>query len=138
MNDILKNLMLWLVIALVLMMIFSNFGPKYMQPTKLDYSQFIEKIHNKELKQITIDTQVMDGVTASGEIFSTDIPAKPDLALLDQWISKYDVTIRAKPPEQQSMLLHIFISWFPVILFIGVWIFFMRQIQGGSTLRRHQ
>lgn len=135
MNDILKNLMLWLVIALVLMMIFSNFGPKYMQPTKLDYSQFIEKIHNKEIKQITVDTQAMDGVTASGEIFSTDIPAKPDLALLDQWMSKYDVTIRAKPPEQQSMLLHIFISWFPVILFIGVWIFFMRQIQGGGSGR---
>lgn len=135
MNDILKNLMLWLVIALVLMVIFSNFSPKYMQPTKLDYSQFIEKIHNKEIKQVTVDSQIIDGVTGSGEVFSTDIPAKPDLALLDQWITKYDLTVRAKPPEQQSMLLHIFISWFPVILFIGVWIFFMRQIQGGSSGR---
>lgn len=132
MNDILKNLMLWLVIALVLMVVFSNFGPRYVQPTKLAYSQFVEKIHNKEIKQITVDAQIIDGVTNTGESFSTDIPAKPDLALLDEWIIKYDVMVRAKPPEQQSMLLHIFISWFPVILFIGVWIFFMRQLQGGG------
>ncbi len=132
MGDMLKNLMLWLIIAMVLMVVFSNFGPKYVQPTKLAYSQFIEKVHNKEVKQITIDTQTIDGITSSGELFSTDIPAKPDLVMLDEWISKYDVVVRAKPPEQQSMLLHIFISWFPVILFIGVWIFFMRQMQGGS------
>jgi cell division protease FtsH len=132
MNDILKNLMLWLIIALVLMVVFSNFGPRYVQPTKLAYSQFVEKIHNKEIKQITVDAQIIDGVTNTGESFSTDIPAKPDLALLDEWIIKYDVIVRAKPPEQQSMLLHIFISWFPVILFIGVWIFFMRQLQGGG------
>ena len=127
--------MLWLIIVLVLMVVFSNFGPKYVQPTKLAYSQFIEKIHNKEVKQITVDTQTIEGSTNSDEVFSTDIPAKPDLTLLNEWISKYGVLVRAKPPEQQSMLLHIFISWFPVILFIGVWIFFMRQMQGGGSGR---
>ncbi len=135
MNDMIKNLMLWLIIVLVLMVVFSNFGPKYVQPTKLAYSQFIEKIHNKEVKQITVDTQTIEGSTNSDEVFSTDIPAKPDLTLLNEWISKYGVLVRAKPPEQQSMLLHIFISWFPVILFIGVWIFFMRQMQGGGSGR---
>jgi cell division protease FtsH len=114
------------------MVVFSNFGPKYAQPTKLAYSQFVEKVHSKEVKQITVDSQIIEGTTNNDEAFSTDIPAKPDLALLDEWISKYGVIVRAKPPEQQSMLLHIFISWFPVILFIGVWIFFMRQMQGGG------
>ncbi len=132
MSDMVKNLVLWLVIALVLMAVFSNFGPKYAQPTKLAYSQLVEKIHSKEVKQITIDAQTIDGITNSGESFSTDIPAKPELSLLNEWITKYDITVRARPPEQQSMLLHIFISWFPVILFIGVWIFFMRQMQGGG------
>jgi len=132
MNDMIKNLMLWLIIVLVLMVVFSNFGPKYAQPTKLAYSQFVEKVHSKEVKQITVDSQIIEGTTNNDEAFSTDIPAKPDLALLDEWISKYGVIVRAKPPEQQSMLLHIFISWFPVILFIGVWIFFMRQMQGGG------
>ena len=132
MSDMVKNLVLWVVIALLLMAVFSNFAPKYSQPTKLAYSQLVEKIHNREIKQIIIDSQSIEGTTNSGEPFFTDIPAKPELSLLNDWISKYDLTIKAKPPEQQSMLLHIFISWFPVILFIGVWIFFMRQMQGGG------
>jgi cell division protease FtsH len=132
MIEMLKNLFLWIMIALLLMAVFSNFAPKYSQPTKLSYSQLIDKIHSKEIKQIIIDTQSIEGTTSTGEPFVTDIPAKPELPLLNEWISKYDLSVRAKPPEQQSMLLHVFISWFPIILFIGVWIFFMRQMQAGG------
>lgn len=132
MSDMVKNLLLWIGIAVLLMGLFSNFAPKYSQPTKLAYSQLVEKIHNREVKNIIVDAQTIEGSTSSGEQFSTDIPAKPELSLLNEWINKYDLTVRARPPEQQSMLLHIFISWFPVILFIGVWIFFMRQMQGGG------
>lgn len=133
MGDMVKNLILWLIIALILMAVFSNFGPnKYAQPTKLAYSQLVEKIQSKDIKQVTVDSQTIEATGIGGESFLADIPVQPDLSLINEWINKYDVTVRAKPPEQQSMLLHIFISWFPVILFIGVWIFFMRQMQGGG------
>lgn len=127
-----KNLILWLVIALVLMSVFSNFGPHYAQVTKLAYSQFLDKIEHGEVKQITIDKEKIEGVTHNGETFSTDTANKPDNYLIETWHKKHNVVIAAKVPEQQGMLMHIFISWFPIILFIGVWVFFMRQMQGGG------
>lgn len=133
MRDTMKNLALWVLIALILMVVFSNFGAKYNNVTKIDYSQLVTKINNKEIKQLTItDGQTMEGVASNGQLFSVDVPSRPELSLLNEWINKYDVVVKAKPPEQQSLLFHIFISWFPVILFIGVWIFFMRQMQGGG------
>jgi cell division protease FtsH len=127
-----KNLILWLVIALILMSVFSNFSPHYTQVTKLTYSQFLDKIEHGEIKQITIDNQVIDGVTNNGETFGTYAPNKPDNPLIESWHKNNGVMISGKAPEQQGMLMHIFISWFPIILFIGVWIFFMRQMQGGG------
>ena len=133
MSDMVKNIIFWIMIILLLSMVVNNFGTQNSQVAKLDYSQLLEKINNKEVKQITIvDPQTIEGSTLSGRYFSVDVPAKPELSLLNEWINKYNVAVKAKPPEQQSMLLHIFISWFPVILFIGVWIFFMRQMQGGG------
>ena len=126
-----KNLVLWLVIALVLISIFSNFGPSYNQVRKLSYSQFIEKVQNGDIKQVTIDNKSIEGLTRNDEIFSTYVPTELDYYTIEEdWIKKYGINVQGKPPEQQSMLMHIFISWFPIILFIGVWIFFMRQIQG--------
>ncbi len=127
-----KNLILWLIIALVLMSVFSNFGPTAVQAKKMQYSQFLEKLHDRDIKQITIDERTINWVTNSGDLYSTYAPVDYDLSLVDHWVEDYGVTVDAKPPEQQSMLMHIFISWFPIILFIGVWIFFMRQMQGGG------
>jgi cell division protease FtsH len=127
-----KNLVLWLVIALVLMSVFSNFGPNNPQAKKMQYSQFLEKLHDRDVKQITIDEQNINWVTNSGDLYTTYAPVGYDLSLVDKWVADYGVVVDAKPPEQQSMLMHIFISWFPIILFIGVWIFFMRQMQGGG------
>ena len=127
-----KNLILWLVIALILMSVFSNFGPHYTQVTKLGYSQFLDKVEHGEVKQVTIDNQMIDGVTQNGEAFSTYAPNKPDNPLIEAWHKNYNVVVVGKAPEQQGLLMHIFISWFPIILFIGVWIFFMRQMQGGG------
>lgn len=127
-----KNLVLWLVIALVLMSVFSNFGPSNPQTKKMQYSQFLEKLHNREIKQINIDERNINMVTTGGDLYSTYAPVGYDLSTIDKWVDNYGVAVDAKPPEQQSMLMHIFISWFPIILFIGVWIFFMRQMQGGG------
>lgn len=127
-----KNLVLWLVIALVLMSVFSNFGPTTQQSKKMQYSAFLDKLHNHDIKQVTIDDRNINWATNSGDLYSTYAPTDFDLSLVDKWVADYGVTVDAKPPEQQSMLMHIFISWFPIILFIGVWIFFMRQMQGGG------
>lgn len=127
-----KNLVLWLVIALVLMSVFSNFGPTTQQTKKMQYSQFLEKLQSRDIKQVTVDERTINWTTTSGETFSTYSPTDFDLSIVDKWVDDYGVAVDAKPPEQQSMLMHIFISWFPIILFIGVWIFFMRQMQGGG------
>lgn len=130
-----KNLVLWLVIALVLMSVFSNFSPNTQQVKKVQYSQFLERLHSRDVKRITIDDQTINWVTNNDENFSTYVPVEYDLSMVDKWVGDYGVIVDAKPPEQQSMLMHIFISWFPIILFIGVWIFFMRQMQGGGSGR---
>jgi len=131
MNDMVKNIILWLVIALVLMSVFSNFGPRYEKPAILTYSQFVQKVRSGDVKQVVIENQHINGNTKSDDRFTTYMPFPSDQPLLNELLEN-GVHIRGKPPEQQSMLMHIFISWFPIILFIGVWIFFMRQMQGGG------
>lgn len=132
MNDMVKNLILWLVIALVLMSVFSNFGPTNPQAKKMQYSQFLDKLQSRDIKQINIDDRNLNWVTNSGDLYTTYAPVGYDLSLVNKWVDEYKVVVDSKAPEQQSLLMHIFISWFPIILFIGVWIFFMRQMQGGG------
>ncbi len=130
MNDTIKNLALWLVIALILMSVFSNFGYNAASPTKMPYSQFLEKVKQGEVKSVTVDKQLIYGETTGQERFTTFMPL-PDVHLLDDLLNK-NVVVTGKQPEEKSLLMSIFISWFPIILFIGVWIFFMRQMQGGG------
>ncbi len=136
-SDMIKNIILWLVIAIILMSVFSSFSPRYSQPIKISYSQFLEKMDNGEIKQITTegkdDITIIEGLTMSDESFVTYSPVELEQYEVDNiWHRKHGVDVSTKPKEQQSMLMHIFISWFPIILFIGVWIFFMRQMQGGG------
>ncbi|CAB3976464.1 ATP-dependent zinc metalloprotease FtsH [Candidatus Azoamicus ciliaticola] len=133
MNKTIKNIILWVVIGVVLIFVFSNFGQNNTNQKKITYSQFIEKIQNGEIKQIMIDKQLIDGISKNDEYFSTYAPTMLDQYTIDEeWINKYNINIKSKQPEQQSVLLHIFISWFPIIIFIAIWIFFMRQLQGGG------
>ncbi|HIH2763885.1 MAG TPA: ATP-dependent zinc metalloprotease FtsH, partial [Candidatus Azoamicus sp.] len=79
------------------------------------------------------DKQLIEGISKNDEYFSTYAPTLLDQYTIDEeWINKYNINIKSKQPEQQSVLLHIFISWFPIIIFIAIWIFFMRQLQGGG------
>ncbi len=126
----LKNLVLWLVIALVLMSVFSNFSPPPKQVTKLAYSQFLEKVKSGDIKQITVEDRNISGITQGDKPFVTYIPLMSESVL--NTLVDNGAIVRGKPPEQPSLLMNIFVSWFPIILFIGVWIFFMRQMQGGS------
>lgn len=125
-----KNLVLWLIIAVILMSVFSNFGPRHAQVAKLPYSQFLEQVRKGEVKSVTIDNRQIRGVTRNEENFVTYMPLPDDYLLKDLLDNK--VMVMGKAPEQQSLLMSIFISWFPIILFIGVWMYFMRQMQGGG------
>ena len=131
MNDMVKNLFLWLIIAIVLVSVFSNFGPRQSSTEKVSYSQFLTDIDQGMIKSVTVeDNKIIKGVTKNNHRFVTYMPMQ-DNALLGQLLkSKVDVTGQEK--QQESFLLHLFVNWFPMLLLIGVWIFFMRQMQGGG------
>ncbi len=133
MNDMLKNLILWLVIAVILMAVFNNFGPPPKQVEKLAYSQFLEKVRSGDVKQVTVEDRNISGTTQNDKSFVTYLPTLPENVVNN--LVENGVKVRGKPPEQPSLLMNIFVSWFPIILFIGVWIFFMRQMQGGGSGR---
>jgi cell division protease FtsH len=129
-NDLVKNLILWAVIAVVLMSVFNNFTPRTQHAAALSYSQFIEEVESGRVKTVHIDGRTIKGVDITGEPFTTYAPPN-DPKLVDDLIANH-VEIQASPPEQRSLLLEILISWFPMLLLIGVWIFFLRQMQGGG------
>jgi cell division protease FtsH len=128
-----KNLLLWLVIGVILITIFSNFGPRKESGENLTYSQFLKTVDEGQVGSVTIENQVIRGQTRNNTAFTTYMPI-PDQYLLGDLIKK-GVNVAGKPPEQESLLMRIFINWFPMLLLIGIWIFFMRQMQGGSSGR---
>ncbi|GBE08595.1 MAG TPA: ATP-dependent zinc metalloprotease FtsH [Gammaproteobacteria bacterium] len=130
MNNISKNLVMWLVIAIVLMTIFNNFAPRQQaQTTKLDYSSFVADVRQGQISKVTISGRNITGTRQDGSSFKTYSPDDPDLI---NDLLRNGVVVDAKEPEKPSLLMSIFISWFPLLLLIGVWIFFMRQMQGGG------
>ena len=126
-----KNLILWVVIALVLMSVFNNFGPRRTGTEQVDYSRFIADVKQGRVQKVVIEGRTIQGVLQTGERFTTYTPETDNKALVGDLLEN-GVVIDARPPEQQSLLMQIFISWFPMLLLIGVWIFFMRQMQGGA------
>ncbi len=124
-----KNLLLWVVIAIVLMSVFNNFTTTQVTPRTLNYSDFIEHVKQGEVKEVTIQGRRIEGVNASGQRFSTYSPG--DNGLVGDLLNN-NVVINAAPPEKQSVLMQILVNWFPLLILIGVWIVFMRQMQGGA------
>ena len=127
-----KNLILWLVIAVVLMSVFQSFSPGESSKVQTDYTTFLKEANQGQIREVRIDSESREikGTKRSGESFSTYIPYFDDQLISD--LVKQDVKILGEPPEEPSLLTSIFISWFPMLLLIGVWIFFMRQMQGGG------
>ncbi|WP_238696345.1 ATP-dependent zinc metalloprotease FtsH [Thiomicrorhabdus sediminis] len=128
-NDMLKNVLIWTVVAMVLMSVFNHFGSQGQGSSgRLDYSDFIEMVHQGQVSSVNIEGQTIRGVYTNGDAFTTYNPGDPGLMgdLLDN-----QVKVSAQPPEKQSVLMQIFISWFPMLLLIAVWIFFMRSVGGG-------
>ncbi len=129
MNNMMKNIAIWLVIALVLMTVFNHFGARQTINNQIEYSRFIEDVRGGRVAKVVIEDHVLKGTNTDGSRFSTYAPSDPWMV---SDLLKNGVVVQAKPEEEPSFLMNIFISWFPMLLLIGVWIFFMRQMQGGG------
>ncbi len=133
MNDMAKNLILWVVIAIVLMTVFNNFSTPTKQAQSVSYSEFISEVKAGNVKEVTIQNgRDITGAMTSGQRFSTYSPG--DDGLVSDLLNN-NVEIVATPPEKPSLLMNILINWFPLFVLIGLWIFFMRQMQGGGAGR---
>jgi cell division protease FtsH len=126
-----KSIAIWLVVALVLMTVFNQFNSRQQQTAQahLDYSQFLDEVKKGQISKVVIEGRTLNATTTDGKRISTYAPS--DLWMVSDLL-KNGVNIEAKPEEEQSFLMNIFVSWFPMILLIGVWVFFMRQMQGGG------
>ena len=130
MNDLAKNVILWIVIAVVLLSVFQSFSPSNQSVSPIPYSVFLRQIRDGSVEEVTFDDEAIRFVR-NGESFVTYNP-ESDNTLLIGTLVENDVVIEASPPEQQSFLLQLFISSFPILLLIAVWVYFMRQMQGGA------
>jgi len=128
-NNMFKNLAIWMVIGLVLMTVFNQFNTRQVATGAVEYSQFLEEVKQGRISKVVMEGRTLKATTNDGKRITSYAP--PDLWLVSDLL-KYDVKIEAKPDEEPSFLMSIFVSWFPMLLLIGVWVFFMRQMQGGG------
>ncbi|HLV47667.1 MAG TPA: ATP-dependent zinc metalloprotease FtsH [Aliidiomarina sp.] len=133
MSDMAKNLILWLVIAVVLMSVFQGFGPSGTDNRSYAYSEFVSDVNRGDVREVSINEAEKSIIATkrSGEKIRTVMPNQ-DPDLLNDLLTQGNVRVDFVEPEKRSLLASIFISWFPMLLLIAVWIFFMRQMQGGG------
>jgi len=124
-----KNLAIWLVIGITLMTLFNQFNSHQSIQTTMDYSQFLDEVKQGHITKVLIQGRTLDATTTEGKRLVTYAP--PDLWMVSDLL-KYNVKVVAKADEEQSLLMSLLLSWGPMLLLIGVWIFFMRQMQGGG------
>ncbi|WP_323004217.1 ATP-dependent zinc metalloprotease FtsH [Denitromonas sp.] len=132
MNNLFKNLAIWMVIGVVLMTVFNQFNKQQLSQNTMEYSQFMQEAKAGKITKVLIDGRVVRATTQEGRNIVVYTPGTQDLWMVSD-LMRYGVNVTAgKPEEEQSFLTSIFVSWFPMLLLIGVWIFFMRQMQGGG------
>ena len=131
MNNIFKQMAVWMIIAVVLMTVFNQLNTRQAAANTVEYSQFMEDARAGRIATVNIDGRTLRATTQEGRAVTVYTPG-----VLDPWmvsdLLRDNVKVTVKKPEEQSQLLNILISWFPILLLIGVWIFFMRQMQGGG------
>ncbi|WP_417662890.1 ATP-dependent zinc metalloprotease FtsH [Pseudomonas sp.] len=125
-----KNLILWLIIAAVLVTVMNNFSSPN-ESNKLNYSEFIQQVQEGEVKRVTVDGYIISGVHSDGSSFETVRPAIQDNGLIKDLIDN-KVDIVGKQPERQSIWTQLLVASFPILVIIAVFMFFMRQMQGGA------
>jgi cell division protease FtsH len=130
-NDLAKNIILWIVIAIVLLTVFQSFGTGARQSEPLDYSTFLELAESGQVKQVMFEGDTIRGALATGERFVTYSPETDNTVLIGE-LRENNVQIKAMAPKGQNILVSLFLNSFPVLLLIAVWVYFMRQMQGGG------
>lgn len=130
MNDMARNLVLWLVIAAVLLTIFNNFSTES-ETGRLSYSDFVAEVQSGRIERVTVDGFTIEGVRQNGDRFETVRPAISDPKLIDDLL-EHNVVVEGKMPEQQSLWQQLLVATFPILIIIAIFMFFMRQMQGGA------
>lgn len=130
MNEMAKNLVLWLVIAAVLLTVFNNFSTEE-ESKGLNYSEFVSEVQQGSVAKVVIDGYSIQGVRRNGDRFETVRPALQDPKLVDDLIAN-KVIIEGKRPEQQSVWMQLLVAAFPILIIVAIFMFFMRQMQGGG------
>jgi len=129
-NQFYKNLALWLVIGIVLIALFNMFNQPLNPQSEVVFSDFMDKVEEGQINEVVISGDNISGKYMDGQAFQTTAPPKdPDLI---KSLRQKNVRIVVVPPEQTSWYMSILISWFPMLLLLGIWIFFMRQMQAGG------
>lgn len=128
-SDMAKNLILWVVIAIVLMSVFNNFTATKTPPRTTAYSDFIEQVRQGQVKEVTVQGRTIEGISENGQQFTTYSPG--DDGMVGDLLNN-NVEIKAAPPEKPSILVQILMNWFPLFILFGFWFFIMRQLQGGA------
>ena len=125
-----KNLVLWVVVAVVMMTAYQSFNSNGVSDST-DYTTFVYDVSNSQVKEARFDANEITVTKNDGSKYMTVMPPLEDKKLLDDLLNK-KVKIEGTPFEKRSLLSQILISWFPMLFLVGVWIFFMRQMQGGG------
>ncbi|MBM4221329.1 MAG: ATP-dependent zinc metalloprotease FtsH, partial [Gammaproteobacteria bacterium] len=130
-NDLAKNIILWIVIAIVLLTVFQSFSTGTRQNDTLEYSEFLDLVSAGQVDQVVFEGDTIKGFKGTGDRFTTYSPETDNTALIGE-LKRNNVRISASAPKSQGILVSLFINSFPVLLLIGVWVYFMRQMQGGG------
>ena len=129
MNNTFKNIIVWLLIGFIFMAIFNQFADVNNKSSTVDYSSFLQDVKNGSVQKVVIDGRVLTVLNSEGNKYVVYAPSDP--WLVSDLLSS-GVSVQAQPEKEPSLLMNIFVSWFPMLLLIGVWIFFMKQMQGGG------
>jgi len=129
-NDLVKNLVVWLVLAAILMSVFNSFTPKEME-NEIIYSEFVTEVQNERVSSVAINGLIIEGTRRDGSSFKTVRPNVQDPGLMDDLLN-HNVQVIGKEPETPSLLSQLLVAAFPILLILAIFVFFMRQMQGGA------
>ena len=129
MNPFHKNIALWLVITLMMIMLYNLFNQQQLSESKLGYTEFLSMVDNERVSQVVIQGQELFVTDTNANQYKVFAPQDNDLIKI---LRGKGVNIQAKPPNESPWYMSILVSWFPMLVLIGVWIFFMRQMQSGG------
>ena len=126
MNDLTKNILLWVIIAVVLLTVFSNFSPRTGESREMGYSTFLQEVKSKNVDNAVIKGEIIEGTKRDGTQFRVYNPETDNNALIGL-LDREGVNFKGAPPDKPNFLLQLFLSSFPVLLLVAIFIYFMKM-----------